>query len=105
MRESSQPARAIRSAHGHAVNRPSSMTPRPTTPWHSSPRARLTFHQEIQDAVAARERLVLVVGPKSRPVGLRAAAGSGDPRRARAERSAVRAPGRLGGHSEPVARR
>ena len=29
----------------------------------------LTFHQEIQDAVAARERLVLVVGQKSRPVG------------------------------------
>ncbi|GEM_PF-4834365 len=25
----------------------------------------LTFHQEIQDAVAARERLVLVVGPKA----------------------------------------
>jgi hypothetical protein len=28
-------------------------------------RARLTFHQEIQDAVAARERLVLIVGPKA----------------------------------------
>ena len=25
----------------------------------------LTFHQESQDAVAARERLVLVVGPKA----------------------------------------
>src|SRR5260370_11799471 len=25
----------------------------------------LTFHQEIQDAVAARERLLLVVGPKA----------------------------------------
>jgi hypothetical protein len=25
----------------------------------------LTFHEEIQDAVAARERLVLVVGPKA----------------------------------------
>ncbi len=25
----------------------------------------LTFHQEIQDAVAARQRLVLVVGPKA----------------------------------------
>jgi len=25
----------------------------------------LTFHQEIQDAVAARERLMLVVGPKA----------------------------------------
>ncbi len=25
----------------------------------------LTFYQEIQDAVAARERLVLVVGPKA----------------------------------------
>ena len=25
----------------------------------------LTLHQEIQDAVAARERLVLVVGPKA----------------------------------------
>ena len=25
----------------------------------------LTFHQEIQDAVAARERLVLVVGPRA----------------------------------------
>ena len=25
----------------------------------------LTFHQEIQDAVAARERLVLVVGPNA----------------------------------------
>ena len=25
----------------------------------------LTFHQEIQDAVAARERLVLVVGPEA----------------------------------------
>jgi len=25
----------------------------------------LTFHQEIQDAVAGRERLVLVVGPKA----------------------------------------
>jgi hypothetical protein len=25
----------------------------------------LTFHQEIQDAVAARERLPLVVGPKA----------------------------------------
>jgi hypothetical protein len=42
----------------------------------------LTFHQEAPDAVAGRERLVLVVGPKSRPVGLRAAAGSGDSRRA-----------------------
>jgi hypothetical protein len=28
-------------------------------------RARLTFHQEIQDAVAAREQLLLVVGPKA----------------------------------------
>jgi len=25
----------------------------------------LTFHQEIQDAVAARERLVLLIGPKA----------------------------------------
>jgi hypothetical protein len=25
----------------------------------------MTFHQDIQDAVAARERLVLVVGPKA----------------------------------------
>ena len=25
----------------------------------------LTFHQKIQDAVAARERLVLIVGPKA----------------------------------------
>jgi hypothetical protein len=54
----------------------------------------LRFHQEIQDAVAARERLVLVVGPKAalsdyvRPRG----------RETRAERSAtgttVLAPGR-----------
>ena len=29
----------------------------------SMPSRRLTFHQEIRDAVAARDRLVLVVGP------------------------------------------
>jgi hypothetical protein len=29
------------------------------------PSRRLTFHQEIRDAIAARERLVLVVGPKA----------------------------------------
>jgi hypothetical protein len=32
---------------------------------HAMPSRGLTFHQEIQDAVAARERLVLVVGPKA----------------------------------------
>jgi len=31
----------------------------------SMPSRLLTFHQEIQDAVAVRERLVLVVGPKA----------------------------------------
>src|SRR5438874_1778816 len=31
----------------------------------------LTFHQEIQDAVAARQRLVLVVGPKAAVAGQR----------------------------------
>ena len=29
------------------------------------PSRSLTFHQEIRDAIAARERLVLVVGPKA----------------------------------------
>lgn len=29
----------------------------------SMPSRRLTFHQEIRNAIAARERLVLVVGP------------------------------------------
>lgn len=29
----------------------------------SMPSRRLTFHQEIRDAIAAHERLVLVVGP------------------------------------------
>jgi hypothetical protein len=38
------------------------MTPRPATPRHSSRRARLTFHQDIHAAVAARVQLVLVVG-------------------------------------------
>jgi len=31
----------------------------------SMPSRRLTFHQEIRDAIAARERMVLVVGPKA----------------------------------------
>jgi TIR domain len=31
----------------------------------ATPSRRLTFHQEIQDAVAARECLALVVGPKA----------------------------------------
>src|SRR6516162_5634069 len=31
----------------------------------SMPSRRLTFHQEIRDAIAARDRLVLVVGPKA----------------------------------------
>jgi hypothetical protein len=48
-------------------------------------RARLTFHQEIQDAVAARERLALVVGPiaaLSEYVPRRGRETSGVPRRA-----------------------
>src|SRR5262245_11246436 len=31
----------------------------------SMPSRRLTFHQEIRDTIAARERLMLVVGPKA----------------------------------------
>jgi hypothetical protein len=31
----------------------------------SMPSRSLTFHQEIRDAIAARERLILVVGPKA----------------------------------------
>src|SRR5437762_85683 len=31
----------------------------------SMPSRRLTFHQEIRDAIAARERVLLVVGPKA----------------------------------------
>jgi hypothetical protein len=62
-------------------------------------RARLTFHEEIQDAVAARERLVLVVGPKG---AVRITCGDGVGRPAP---SAGRPPGRQGGHPDPAARR
>jgi hypothetical protein len=42
-----------------------SIRPRHSLPGCSDRGARLTFHQEIQDAVAVRERLVLIVGPKA----------------------------------------
>lgn len=48
----------------------------------SMPSRNLTFHQEIRDAIAARERLVLVVGPKaavSDHVHVRGWAGGGRP--------------------------